>query len=188
MNNKLMKSLALTTTAVALLAAIAVPGYSASAAPEPTIWQKTTKTITITQDQINSSYRVTNPLDRAISNVSVTVQQGQISIAATFTKRGQPPINTVSIWQPVIRYGLLDWKFVSATGNGQPITPDLLAIVVRIHHVALFNAVRGLLRSLAPVRITITNVSLTPGLVTITGNVYVWTKTTPTPTTSSTAS
>src|SRR5260221_6995528 len=174
MNSKVIRSAALAGAAVALVVAFAFPAISASAATEPTKWEKTTKTFTITQDQINASYRVTNPRDRAVSNVSVTVEQEQVRIAATFTKPGQTPVNTISIWQPVVRYGLLDWKFMSATANGQPVTPDLKAIVIRIHHVALLNTVRALVRHASPVRTSITNVTLTPGLVTITANVYIW--------------
>jgi hypothetical protein len=184
MKSKLTKGLLIATAIVALLGA-ALPAAQASAAPIPDQWQKTTKTITITQDQINSSYRVTNPVNRAITDVSVTIGQGQVSVAATVTKRGEPPVATVSIWQPVIRYGLIDWKFVSATANGQPVTPDLKQILIRIHQVALRNLVRAIIRHNAPVRVFVTDVTLTPGLITITANVWENVPATPAPTAAS---
>ena len=180
MNTKLVKGFLIAIAIVALLGA-ALPAAQASAAPVPASWQKTTKTITITQDQINSSYRVTNPRNRAITNVSVTVGQGQVSIAATVTKRGQDPVATVSVWEPVIRYGLIDWKFVSATANGQPVTPDLKQILIRIHQVELRNLVRGIIRHNSPTRIVVTAVAVTPGLITITANVWENTPATATP-------
>src|SRR5690348_13408691 len=101
-------------TAVIVLMGATLPVVTANAAVLPTKWQETTKTITITQEQINSSYRVTNPWDRQLTDVSVTVEQGQVSVAATVTKRGEAPVATLSIWQPVVRYGMINWKFVSA--------------------------------------------------------------------------
>lgn len=171
MKRKVVKGLLIVTAIVALVGA-ALPAAQANAAPIPDKWQKTTKTITITQDQINASYRVTNPVNRAITNVSVTVEQGQISVAATVTKRGEQPVATVSIWQPVIRYGLIDWKFVSATANGQPVTPELKQILIRLHEVALRNFVRSAIRHNAAAHIFVTNVTLTPGLITVTADVW----------------
>jgi hypothetical protein len=172
MNTKFVKPLVIVSAIVALLGA-ALPAVQAQAATVvPDRWQKTTQTFTVTQDQINSSYRVTNPRDRQITDVSVTVEAGQVSVAATITKPGKDPIATVSIWQPVIRVGLVDWKFVSATANGQPVTPDVKLILIRLHQIALHNVVWSIIRHNAPVRIFATNVTLTDGLITITANVW----------------
>src|SRR4051812_41216090 len=111
MKTNLVKVLLIVTIVVALIGA-ALP---ANAAALPDKWQETTKTYTVTQDQINASYRVTNPINRQISDVSVTVEDGQINVAATITKPGKDPVATVSIWKPIIRAGLINWQFVSAT-------------------------------------------------------------------------
>jgi len=171
MNSKVVKGFLIATAVIALLGA-ALPAEQADAAPVANSWEKTTKTISITQDQINSSYHVTNPRDRQITDVSATVEQGQVSVAATITKRGEAPVATVSIWEPVIRYGLIDWKFVSATANGQPVTPDLKQILIRIHQVELRNLIRAIIRHDSPTRIVVTDVAVTPGLITITANVW----------------
>ncbi|GEM_PF-3239842 len=132
-----------------------------------------TKTITITQDQINSSYRVTNPRNRKVSNVSVTIEDGQVSIAATITQRGQQPVDTVSVWKPVLLRGVVYWKLDSATIGGKPATKAMQNLLLVLHRITLRNLVWQLIRrGLASRVYRVTNVTLTPGTVSITATVF----------------
>lgn len=169
MSKKTMR-IAVFAAIVAMLMAAFVPSLTASAAALDAV---TKQTITVTEAQINATYRVTNPRNRAISNVYVAVQQDQVSITATITEPGKTPLNTVSVWQPYIVRGLVEWKIVSATSNGQPVSSDVLKLLETIHKYSLrttfWNAVR---RVLTP-RSYVTAIKLTPGLITVTAEVYV---------------
>ncbi len=151
---------------ITIFGMLVVPLSSANAAT-------VTKTITLTQDQINSSYRVTNPRNRKVSNVSVTIQDGQVSIAATVTQRGQQPVDTVTVWKPVLLRGLVYWKLESATIGGQPATKAMQNVLLVLHRIPLRNLVWQLIRrGLASRVYRVTNITLTPGTVSITATVF----------------
>ena len=114
--------LLMVTVLVALLAASVV---SVSAEPAAA-------TRTLTEAQINSSFRVSNPINRHFSNVSVDLQPGQAVVSATMTvraPRGQASTTyqTVSTWAPSIVNGAVRWTLVSATANGSPASSQLIS-------------------------------------------------------------
>ena len=89
-------------------------------------------TVTITEAQINSSFRVTNPVYRRVTNVRVDLQPGQAVVAATLTvraPRGQTTTvyQTVSSWIPSIVNGRISWTLASATVNGSPASSQLIS-------------------------------------------------------------
>lgn len=116
---KIVSLVVLLAMSVVLLGGSATP---ASAATE-------TKTLTITEAEINAAYRVTNPRRRSITNVSVDLQEGQVAINATITFPEKGPYNTVTVITPVLRGGALYWKLASATVNGKPVPPEVLAVI-----------------------------------------------------------
>ena len=151
--------------AVATIFTLALPATSASAATE-------TRTITITEAQINASYWVTNPPRRSVSNVHVTVENGDVSIAATVTLLHKDPIDTVSIWKPKIVAGNVYWVLTSATHNGQPVSAAV-KYEVNSSFYRIRDFVRDSLRrefKYGPYRVTA--VTLTSGLVTIDVTLY----------------
>jgi hypothetical protein len=90
-------------------------------------------TVVITEDQINSSYRVTNPWRRSVTNLSVDLQDGQAVITATLTTRvgsgrqaQTTTYQTSSVWTPSISNGRIYWTLVSATANGEPASQELI--------------------------------------------------------------
>ena len=154
---------------LAVLVAIVLLAAPLSTANAATV----TKTFTITQDQINSSYRVTNPRNRKVSNVAVTVEDGQVSIAATITPRGQQAFDTVTVWKPILTGGLVYWKLDSATVGGQPASTAQRNLLLIIHRIALRNRIWLLTRQgLTNHRYRVTNITLTPGTISITATVY----------------
>lgn len=113
---KSFRTLTLIVVVVAVLGALAVPALAAE------------RVTTYTEDQINDSYRVTNPPRRSVTDVFVDLQPGQVVISGTITTRGQ---NTSSVavtatLTPSISNGRLNWTLASATANGQTASQDLV--------------------------------------------------------------
>ncbi len=107
---------------VAVVGIMPIAGASAQTTPA-------SRTVTITEAQINQSYRVTNPVQRGVSDVSVNLQPGQVVIASTHTIRTRGANQTYvcsSVWTPGITNGVLTWTLGSATCNGTPATPQLI--------------------------------------------------------------
>ena len=94
----------------------------------PTLAADKTKTVTVTltEAQINSSYRVTNPRARSITNVNVDLQPGQVVITATFTAPKTDPIPVSVTLVPTVSNGRVTWTVLVASANGQPASTDLL--------------------------------------------------------------
>ncbi len=103
---------------LALLALIAIP-LSASAAPV----SQNTRTVTITEQQINDALRVTNPRRTTISNVVVDLQEGQATITATITLRNSQPASAAVVVTPKLTTigsrTLIEWDITSFTINGK---------------------------------------------------------------------
>lgn len=115
-----MKTVSKILSVVVLLVVLVVSTLPAAAQTT------SSRTVTITEDQINNSFRVTNPVRRAVSNVSVDLQPGKAVISATVTLRGRSPAATVTTCVPRIENGRLYWSATEALVNGQPASADLL--------------------------------------------------------------
>ncbi len=107
-----------------IIAILAVGALAVSAEPAA-------RAVTVTEQQINSSFRVTNPVGRRVTNVRVDLQPGQAVISSTITLRrpaGQSSTTnqTVSTWTPTVTGGRLSWVLTSATVNGSPASADLI--------------------------------------------------------------
>lgn len=87
--------------------------------------QDTTREIVRTEDEVNSGYRVTNPARRAVSNVYVDLQPGQVAISATLTYR-RATYQAVAVYVPRVENGRIYWDVASVTANGQPASQDLI--------------------------------------------------------------
>jgi hypothetical protein len=101
-----------------LFAGLALPLASVGA-------QGGSRTRVITEAQINESYRVTNPARRAISNVVVDLQPGQVVISSTHTYPNAT-YDVVSVWTPSVSSGRVTWQAISITANGQPSSQELI--------------------------------------------------------------
>lgn len=120
--NRVRKSVLLVIVVFAALFGLSV--VSAGASPAEA-------TVTLTEAQINSSFRVTNPINRRITNVNVDLQPGQAVVSATMTVRGPrgqatTTYQTISTWTPAIVNGHVTWTLVSATANGSPASQQLI--------------------------------------------------------------
>jgi hypothetical protein len=93
--------------------------------------QAPTRTVTITEDEINDSFRVTNPARVRVSNVAVDLQTDQVSISYNYTVRAPRGAATSTysvntIYTPTITDGRLYWSVSSVTVNGQAASDDLV--------------------------------------------------------------
>ncbi len=93
----------------------------------PTLAAEKTVTTTLTESQINSSYRVTNPRNRTISDVNVDLQSGQTVITATFKAPHTADIPVSVTLVPTLSNGRVTWTVSAATANGKAASTDLLA-------------------------------------------------------------
>ena len=100
---------------VVVLAALVVPTFAQGTT--------TTRTIIVTEEQINASYWVTNPVRRSVSNVHVDLQAGQVVVSATFTYRRIEPFEGEAVLVPSVENGRVYWSAVSATGS-EPRVPQ----------------------------------------------------------------
>ncbi|MBI5669957.1 MAG: LmeA family phospholipid-binding protein [Chloroflexi bacterium] len=108
------RKIVITITLLALLALAVVPAFAQSA------------TVTWTEEDINSSYRVTNPARRSVTNVSVDLQPEQVVVNATVTLRGKTPVDVVTTLTPSISNGRIFWTVTAVTKDGQPVSQDIL--------------------------------------------------------------
>lgn len=117
-----MKFIRLSLIAIVLVSVLAVALVPASG-----VSAQTTRTKSLTETQINQSYRITNPLIRTVSNRVVDLQPGQAVISATLTFRNGTVANTVAVYTPYISNGRIYWTLVSATVNGQAASSGMIS-------------------------------------------------------------
>jgi hypothetical protein len=114
----------LTLIAVLVVAALALPLVVSA--------QEETRAFTITEEEINRSFHVTNPARRGVTEVRVNLQPDQVSMLSyTLTRRaprGQQTttysVNTVFV--PNVRDGRLYWTITRVSVNGQAASDDLI--------------------------------------------------------------
>jgi len=151
--NTLRKIVLVLTFAVIMIAA-AVPAFAQNAV---------TTSVTLTEDQINEAYRVSNSPRRSVSDVVVDLQPSQVVVSATVTLPRQSPVTTVTVLVPSLTNGRLTWTVDSITANGQPASGDLVTQV----NAAIASSWRSYFRRQLPAG-RLTGVTITDNDVTIT--------------------
>ncbi|MBZ0289871.1 MAG: hypothetical protein K8I30_19770 [Anaerolineae bacterium] len=111
-----IRKIALTIGILVLLAALAVPTLAADV----------TKTVTVTETQINDSYWVTNPAWRAVSDRSVDLQAGQVVVSETITPRKGDPVAVSITYTASVSNGRILWTAAAMTKNGEAVSQELL--------------------------------------------------------------
>jgi hypothetical protein len=99
-----------------VLAVLAVPTFAA----------EVTRTVTVTETQINDSYWVTNPSWRAISDRSVDLQAGQVVVSETITPRKGDPVAVSITYTASVTNGRIVWAAAAMTSNSNPVSQELL--------------------------------------------------------------
>ena len=99
-----------------LLAVVAVPTFA-----------QDSHTVTITEDQINNSYWVTNPEWRAVTNRTVDLQLGQVVVSETITPRRGDSVAVVITYTPTVINGRVTWAAAAVTADGEAVSDPLLS-------------------------------------------------------------
>jgi hypothetical protein len=128
--------------------------------------QSASRMFTITEEQINQSFRVTNPARVRVTNMDVDLQPRQVSISYTYTVRAPRGSGTTShsvnsIYVPSVRNGRLYWSATSVTVNGQPASDDLIRQINASIESSWRNYIRGQLNTGRIGSITITDTAMT---------------------------
>jgi hypothetical protein len=113
---KTIGKFAVVLAVVALLAVLVVPTFAAD----------TTKQIVIQEADINSSYWVTNPAWRAVTDRSVDLQIGQVIVSETITRRGHDPVAVTITYVPSVDNGRIYWTATAMTRDSNPVSSDFL--------------------------------------------------------------
>ncbi len=142
-------------TVVVALAGLAVPTFAQDTTA--------TRTVTVTEEQINASYWVTNPVRRSLSNVHVDLQPGQVVVSATFTYRRGNTFEGEAVLVPSVENGRVYWTVISATQDGEPVSDDLLNQI----NASISSAWRNYIRRHAPAG-RVTAVDITEDSITFT--------------------
>ena len=111
-----IRKIALAIGILVLLAALAVPTLAADV----------TKTVSVTETQINDSYWVTNPSWRAVSDRSVDLQAGQVVVSETITPRKGDPVAVTITYTASVSNGRIIWAAAAMTQNGEAVSQELL--------------------------------------------------------------
>ncbi len=142
-----------------VLALFAIVG-AASAQPDAQTCTATGSPVstTYTEDQINSTFWVTNPVNRNVSNVYVDLMPGQVAgqlagqvaINETYTYRtggGTQTAAVIAVLAPFVSNGRVQWTVVSITADGQPASDAIIEQV----NAALMTSWRRWIADQAPV-------------------------------------
>lgn len=135
-----------------LLAAVAVI---------PAMAQATT--VTLTESQINSGWRVTTSVRLRVSDVSVDLQPGQAVINATLTPRRGGAYTAQLIASLTVSNGAVTWTALSATVDGQVASGDQITQI----NTALLDSWRNYIKTNIGQR-TVTAVTITADAITYT--------------------
>jgi hypothetical protein len=92
----------------------------------PTFAADTSKSVSISETQINDSYWVTNPVWRAVTDRSVDLQAGQVVVSETITARRGDPVAVAITYVPSISNGRVYWSASAMTKDGQAVSQELL--------------------------------------------------------------
>jgi hypothetical protein len=133
----------------------------------------TEKSIVITEAQINRSYWVTHPVRHAVTNKHVTLGDGIVTIDATITHRDGKSFAAETVWKPsVTASGVLVFGFQSAIVNGLAASAADRYELILAHRYVVRDAIRDYVRSQVGGPFKYTRITVVPGQLTITVNVY----------------
>jgi hypothetical protein len=131
------------------------------------------KNVVITEAQINASYRVTHPVRRSVTNTHVTLGDGTVTIDATITHRDDKSFAAETVWKPyVTSSGVLVFGFQSAVVSGQTASAADRYELILAHRYIVRDAIRDYVRSQVGGSFKYTGITVAPGQLTITVNVY----------------
>jgi hypothetical protein len=101
------------------------------------------KTLTFTEDEINSAYLITNTPRRIVTDAAVDLQPGQAVVNLTVTLRGRDPLAVSGTVVPSVNNGRIYWSVTTASVDGTTVSDALLTQINTAISSAWRNYVRG---------------------------------------------
>lgn len=158
-----MKAIRKSAFVVALLAVIAVFAVPTFAQDNPPAQPSTSRTITITQQQIND--RLAKMNRPRVSNAKVTLGNGDISATFTLTDKDKKTYDIAVDVTPSVKDGRIVWTLNSLTVNGQKATDQQTTRAKQL--VQAFVGARLQLFGRANRRVQVASITVTPDAITI---------------------
>jgi hypothetical protein len=123
-------------------------------------------TTSLTEEAINSSFRVTNPARVRVTDVIVDLQPERVSISYAYTRRAPrgsatTTYNVNTIYTPTITDGRLYWTAGSVTVNGHTASDSLVRQINASIESALRNTIRRQLGAGMVTHVVITDTEMT---------------------------
>lgn len=110
------RKLTVTVVLIAALALMVTPAFA----------QTSTRTTVKTEDEINQSYWVTNPAWRAVTDRYVDLQNGQVVVKETLSRRGKSPLAVEITYVPSIENSRIFWTITSVVLDGQSASQEII--------------------------------------------------------------
>jgi hypothetical protein len=123
-----------------------------------------TRSVSVSESDINASFRVTNPALRQVSNLHVDLQPGQAVVSATFTFRKGGSFDAAVTLVPSVSNGRVIWTATAASINGQSVSQELLNQI----NASVASSWRRYIKDKLPAG-RITSVEVTEDAITFTG-------------------
>lgn len=117
---KKSRKLLFVLTSFAALLLMAVPTFAQDAV-------QTTRTVTITEQQINDLWRIANSPRYRVEDKSVDLQPGQVVVTTTFIfPRVGITAEVITTIVPTVENGRIFWEATSIAANGDEVSEELL--------------------------------------------------------------
>lgn len=117
---KKSRKLMIAVLSFAALLLLALPTFAQDAA-------QTTRTVTITEQQINDSWRIANSPRYRVEDKSVDLQPGQVVVTTTFIfPRVGITAEVITTIVPTVENGRIFWEATSIAANGDEVSEELL--------------------------------------------------------------
>jgi hypothetical protein len=92
----------------------------------PIAFQPSTTSLTVTEEAINNSFRVQNPVDYSISNVVVDLQPDQVFLTANLNLPSGKVLVEQVTFEPLLKNGFILWTVTAATLDGTPLDQAII--------------------------------------------------------------
>lgn len=94
----------------------------------PALAQDDAETLTLTEDQINQTYRIAEMPRVRFENEQINLMPGQVVLNADFIpqRRGGDPAAVSITFVPFVNDGMVTWDVVDASADGEAVSDELL--------------------------------------------------------------
>ncbi len=92
----------------------------------PIAFKPATTSLIVTEEAINNSFRVQNPVDYSISSVVVDLQPDQVLLTANLNLPSGKVLVEQVTFEPLLKNGFIFWEVTAASLDGTPLDPAII--------------------------------------------------------------